>query len=212
MALPSIRMGFYAFILLACVSLATATELSSNNSKTEIATFAGGCFWCMDPPFRKLNGVLSVTAGYTGGHLENPSYEQVSSGQSGHTEAVQLAFDPALISYEQLLDVYWRNIDPTVTDKQFCDVGTQYRASIFVHNPQQRIAAESSKATWALAPQFRDHPILTPIVDATHFYPAEDYHQDYARKNPARYKYYRWGCGRDQRLKAIWGKPPQLQP
>ena len=167
------------------------------------ATFAGGCFWCMEPPFESLPGVVSVTSGYTGGDKENPTYEEVSEGGTGHAEAVEIVYDKALVSYEKLLDVFWHNIDPTVGDRQFCDVGSQYRSAIFVHDAVQRKAAEASLA--AVQKQL-GVPVKTQIVEAGPFYAAEDYHQDYAKKNPVRYRYYRWGCGRDARLTEVWGK------
>ncbi len=169
------------------------------------ATFAGGCFWCMEAPFDKLPGVMSVTSGYTGGHAKNPTYEEVSSGRTGHAEAVQVVYDPAKISYRQLLDVFWSNIDPTVKDRQFCDVGTQYRSAIFWHDEEQRREAEASRAELEKTKPFREK-IVTEIVAASEFYPAEEYHQQYYRKNPLRYRYYRAGCGRDARLKQLWGK------
>jgi len=167
------------------------------------ATFAGGCFWCMEPPFESLPGVVSVTSGYTGGEKKNPTYEEVSEGGTGHAEAVEIVYDKALVSYEKLLDVFWHNIDPTVGDRQFCDVGSQYRSAIFVHDAVQRKAAEASLA--AVQKQL-GVPVKTQIVEAGPFYAAEDYHQDYAKKNPVRYRYYRWGCGRDARLTEVWGK------
>lgn len=169
-----------------------------------LATFAGGCFWCMEPPYDKLDGVVSTTSGYMGGRKRNPSYEEVSSGSTGHTEVVQVAYDPTKVSYETLLEVFWVNIDPTVKDRQFCDVGSQYRTTIFVGSPEQRKAAEASKAALEKSKPFKD-AIVTPIVDAGEFWPAEDYHQDYYQKNPVRYAYYRTGCGRDARLKQLWG-------
>ncbi|MFO1304899.1 MAG: peptide-methionine (S)-S-oxide reductase MsrA [Burkholderiales bacterium] len=170
-----------------------------------IATFAGGCFWCMEPPYDKLDGVTSTTSGYMGGKTRNPTYSEVSSGSTGHAEVVQVLYDPAKISYQKLLEVYWRNVDPTVTDRQFCDVGSQYRTTIFVHTEEQRKAAEKSKADLAKGKPFKD-AIVTPIVAAGEFWPAEEYHQDYYIKNPVRYTYYRTGCGRDARLKALWGE------
>jgi peptide-methionine (S)-S-oxide reductase len=167
------------------------------------ATFAGGCFWCMEPPFEKLPGVVSVTSGYTGGTKQSPSYEEVSAGGTGHTEAVEIVYDPSQVSFEKLLDVFWRNIDPTVGDRQFCDVGSQYRSAIFVHDAAQRKAAEASLA--AVAKKL-GAPVKTQIAEAGAFYRAEDYHQDYYKKNPVRYRYYRFNCGRDQRLEELWGK------
>lgn len=173
-------------------------------AKPEKATFAGGCFWCMEAPFDKLEGVVSVTSGYTGGSVRNPTYEQVSAGGTGHAEAVQIIYDPARISYTKLLDVFWHNIDPTVKDRQFCDSGHQYRSAIFYHSEEQHRAALQSKAALEKSKTFRE-PVVTEIVLAGEFYPAEEYHQHYYKKNPLRYKYYRSGCGRDKRLKELWG-------
>lgn len=170
----------------------------------ETATFAGGCFWCMEPPFDALPGVISTTSGYTGGHWANPTYKQVSAGTTGHAEAVQVVFDPRQISYEKLLAVFWHNVDPTTVDRQFCDVGHQYRTAIFYHDETQRRLAEDSKAALEQTKPF-EQPIVTEIVPATQFYPAEQYHQDYYKKNPLRYKYYRFACGRDRRLETLWG-------
>ncbi len=168
------------------------------------ATFSGGCFWCMQPPFESLPGVISTTVGYTGGHTKNPTYQEVSAGGTGHAESVQIVYDPATISYEKLLDVFWHNVDPLTPDAQFCDHGNQYRTAIFYHDDTQRQLAEASKQRLDASKRF-DKPIVTAIVAATEFYPAEEYHQKYHEKNPLRYKYYRWNCGRDQRLKALWG-------
>jgi peptide-methionine (S)-S-oxide reductase len=169
-----------------------------------VATFAGGCFWCMEPPFDKLPGVVATISGYTGGTKTNPTYQEVSSGTTGHAEAVQVIYDPKKVTYEQLLDVFWHNVDPTVKDRQFCDGGTQYRTSIFYADAAQRQAAEASKAALEKSKPFKAE-IVTPIVMASAFYPAEDYHQDYYKKNPVRYQIYRSGCGRDARLKELWG-------
>ena len=166
------------------------------------ATFAGGCFWCMVHPFDQLPGVVSVTSGYTGGTKKNPTYEEVSSGGTGHAESVDIVYDPAKVSYEKLLDVFWHNIDPIARDRQFCDVGTQYRSAIFYHDALQKRLAEASKAE--VQKRFKQ-PIATEIVQATPFYPAEEYHQDFYKKNPIRYKFYRSGCGRDRRLAEVWG-------
>jgi len=168
------------------------------------ATFAGGCFWCMEPPFDKLDGVISTTSGYTDGHVANPTYQSVSSGQTGHTEAVQIVFDPGKVSFERLVEVFWRNVDPTDAGGQFCDRGSQYRAALFYHDEAQRAVAERSKAELAQTKPFAV-PLVTPIVAASTFYRAEEYHQDYYRKNPIRYGYYRKGCGRDRRLEELWG-------
>jgi len=172
----------------------------------EKATFAGGCFWCMEPPFDKLEGVKSVVSGYTGGNKKNPTYEEVSSGSTGHAESVEITYDPAVISYPKLLDVFWHNIDPTVKNRQFCDVGSQYRTAIYYHNAEQKQLAEASKKTLEESKRFRG-PVYTEITAATTFYPAEEYHQKYYQKNPVRYKLYRYNCGRDQRLRELWGQP-----
>jgi peptide-methionine (S)-S-oxide reductase len=170
----------------------------------EKATFAGGCFWCMEHAFDEIPGVVSVTSGYTGGQKKNPTYEEVSAGGTGHAESVQIVYDPAKVTYEKLLNVFWHNIDPTAKDRQFCDKGHQYRSAIFYHNEEQHRLALQSKAELEKTKTFRE-PIVTEIVQATEFYPAEEYHQHYYKKNPIRYKYYRFSCGRDQRLKELWG-------
>ncbi len=177
---------------------------SSTARPQEIAIFAGGCFWCMEPPFDKLDGVISTTSGYTAGHKKNPTYNEVSAGGSGHTEAVQIIFNPEKISYAELLDVFWKNIDPVAVDRQFCDSGTQYRSGIYYLNRAQEVAAKLSLQQLEKSRAF-EGLIATEIVAASTFYPAEDYHQDYYQKNPIRYKYYRYRCGRDQRLEEIWG-------
>ena len=186
--------------------LTTSFNLYAAEDRIQTATFAGGCFWCMEPAFDGLPGVISTTSGYTGGHQEDPTYEQVSSGTTGHTEAIQITFDSSKISYGKLLDVYWRNIDPTTADRQFCDTGTQYRSAIFFHNEDQRKAVETSLSDLRKSKSF-DEAIVTEILPATAFYPAEDYHQDYYLKNPLRYKYYRTACERDKRLEILWGDP-----
>ena len=170
------------------------------------ATFAGGCFWCMEPSFKKLEGVVSTVVGYTGGHKENPTYKEVSAGWTGHAEAVEVRYDPSKISYSQLLDVFWHNIDPFVKDRQFCDVGSQYRTAIFYHNEEQKQLAEASRRELETSMAERG-PVYTEIVPAGAFYPAEGYHQEYYEKSPLRYKFYRNNCGRDQRLKELWGRP-----
>lgn len=171
---------------------------------TSTATFAGGCFWCMEPPFDKLDGVISTTSGYTDGHKANPTYKEVSAGGTGHTEAIQIEYDPSKISYDELLSVFWKNIDPTTKDAQFCDHGSQYRSGIYYHNEAQRKAAEASLKTLEKNKPFKE-AIVTELDAASTFYPAEDYHQNYYQKNPIRYKYYRYSCGRDQRLDQLWG-------
>ncbi|MEM7612934.1 MAG: peptide-methionine (S)-S-oxide reductase MsrA, partial [Pseudomonadota bacterium] len=166
------------------------------------AIFAGGCFWCMEPPFDELDGVLTTTSGYTDGQVANPTYKQVTSGRTGHTEAIEIRYDPTKVSYAALLEVFWKNIDPLAVDRQFCDRGTQYRSGIYYANEQEKALAEESAAR--IGEQF-DQPIATEIKPASRFYAAEDYHQDYYLKNPIRYKFYRSGCGRDDRLDELWG-------
>jgi len=178
---------------------------TAEKPKLEIATFAGGCFWCMEPPFEKLSGVREVISGYTGGHKVNPTYEEASSGTTGHTEAVQISYDPSKVSYEKLLEVLWMNIDPTTSSGQFVDRGTQYRPGIFYHSKEQKKIAEASKKKLAQSGRF-DKPITVEITEASTFYPAEEYHQDYYKKNPVRYKYYRFGSGRDNFLDKVWKK------
>jgi len=170
-----------------------------------VATFAGGCFWCMEPAFDHLKGVISVTSGYTGGRVDKPTYEDVSSGYTGHREAVEVVYDPRQISYAQLLDVYWHNIDPLNNAGQFCDNGGQYRSAIFVHDAEQKRLAEASKQAAGVK---LHHDIYTDVLPAARFYPAEEYHQHYYKKNPLRYKFYRFNCGRDQRLEKVWGVAP----
>ena len=197
----------YLLLLLAWLPAGGHAETGSGKAGLETATFAGGCFWCMEPPFDKLDGVISTTSGYTGGHKKDPTYHQVSAGSTGHTEAIQIVYDPDKISYESLLGVFWHNVDPTVKDRQFCDKGNQYRTGIFYHNDKQKQQAEASKAGLEKTKPF-EGAIVTEITAASTFYPAEDYHQDYYMKNPIRYKYYRFSCGRDNRLNALWGKSP----
>ena len=174
------------------------------SSGQEVAIFAGGCFWCTESDFDKVKGVVSTTSGYIGGKVPNPGYERVSAGGTGHAEAVEVVYDPGRVTYEQLLAFYWRSIDPTVKNAQFCDHGDQYRTAIFVRNAEERKLAEASKKR--VEAELKQ-PVYTQIVDATPFYAAEDYHQDFYLKNPTKYKFYRWNCGRDQRLEQLWGKP-----
>ena len=169
---------------------------------TAVATFAGGCFWCVESDFDKVEGVMSTTSGYTGGTLANPTYQDVGHGGTGHAEAVEIVYDPAKVSYEKLLDVFWHNHDPLAKNRQFCDRGDQYRPAIFYHNDEQRRLAEATKAKHQ---QRFKQPIQTEIVAAGRFYKAEEYHQDYYLKNPVRYKFYRFNCGRDARLEELWG-------
>jgi len=196
-------------LILAGMFVATSRPSMSETQQGEsaVATFAGGCFWCMEGPFDELEGVVSTTSGYTGGETDNPTYEQVSAGGTGHTEAVQVVYDPQAISYRELLDVYWRNTDPTTPDAQFCDHGDQYRPAIFYADDDQRQVAEASKKDIERTKTF-SASIVTEITPATTFYPAEEYHQDFYTKNPIRYKIYRWNCGRDARLKELWGSVP----
>lgn len=173
--------------------------------RNETAIFAGGCFWCMEPPFDKLEGVISTTSGYTAGHKKNPTYKEVSAGGTGHAEAIQIVYDPDKISYPELLDVYWKNIDPTAVNRQFCDSGSQYRSGIYFLNEKQETEAKRSLQDLQKSKPFEEE-IATEILPASTFYPAEEYHQDYYLKNPLRYKFYRFSCGRDQRLEDIWGR------
>lgn len=174
-------------------------------AQTETAIFAGGCFWCTESDFDKVPGVVSTTSGYIGGHQQNPTYQQVSAGGSGHTEAVQVVYDPTQVSYARLLDKFWHSIDPTTPDAQFCDHGSQYRSAIFYLNNEQKQLAEASKVALEKNKPFKQS-IVTQIVAASTFYPAEAYHQNYHERNSVRYNYYRWSCGRDQRLEELWGK------
>lgn len=184
-------------------SAQTAKPAAASTAK---ATFAGGCFWCMEPPYDKLPGVISTTSGYMGGKTRNPTYEQVSSGNTGHTEVVQVEYDPRKVTYAQLLEVFWRNIDPTQRDAQFCDHGSQYRSAIFYHDAEQQKLAAASKSALEKNKPFKGE-IVTEVTGAGEFYRAEEYHQDFYKKNPARYKLYRAGCGRDARLQTLWGRP-----
>lgn len=193
----------FLFLALLCASAASASAQTADGQKAK-ATFAGGCFWCMEPPYDKLDGVISTTSGYTGGKAQNPTYEQVSAGGTGHYEAVEVVYDPAKVSYERLLEVFWHNIDPLDGEGQFCDKGDQYRSAIFFHDDEQKRAAEASKQALTQSERLPG-PIATEILPATTFFAAEDYHQDYYRKNPLRYRYYRFACGRDARLKELWG-------
>ena len=170
-----------------------------------VATFAGGCFWCVEEAFDKVDGVRSTTSGYTGGETVDPTYQQVSAGETGHAEAVRVVYDPAVVSYRRLLDIFWHNIDPTVADRQFCDVGSQYRSAIFYHGEQQRRLARETRAAIE-ASGVLPGPVKTGIVPAATFYVAEEYHQNYHRENPIRYQWYTSGCGRYDRLEELWGE------
>ena len=191
-------------LLIAVSASAKSGDRAAIAPHLENAIFAGGCFWCMESPFDKSPGVVSVTVGYTGGHLKNPTYEQVSAGGTGHAESVRIVYDPQKIGYTKLLDIFWHNVDPTVVDRQFCDIGHQYRTAIFYHTVEQQRFAKQSKALLEKNKPFKEH-VITEIVPAGEFYPAEEYHQHYYKKNPLRYKFYRNGCGRDKRLQDLWG-------
>ncbi len=204
-----------AFIFSASIALssmmpafsASAQAQKAPNAEARQATaiFAGGCFWCMEPPFDALDGVISTTSGYTSGTKLNPTYAEVSAGKTGHTEALKIVYDPSKISYEKLLDVFWRNHDPLTLNAQFCDRGSQYRAGIYYGNAAEKRVAEATKTAIEKSGRFKQ-PVVTEIVAATTFYPAEEFHQDYYIKNPVRYKYYSTSCGRAKRLNELWGK------
>lgn len=193
--------GALSVLLLGAV-VGDGASAGGEKPKTVLGTFAGGCFWCMEPAFDKLEGVISTTVGYTGGESDNPTYEEVCSGRTGHAEAIQVEYDPAKTSYEELLSVFWRNIDPTTPNRQFCDVGTQYRTAVFYHDDEQKRLAEKTKKE---AEARLSQAAATEIVAASTFYPAEEYHQDFYQKNPDHYRKYRLGCGRDERLEELWG-------
>ncbi len=200
-------MRFFVLVLLALGLTAGAAPAQdvSRGPAVARATFAGGCFWCMEEAFEPIDGVISVVSGYTGGSRAKPGYEEVSAGRTGHAEAVEIRYDPARVSYERLLQHFWRNIDPLAVDRQFCDGGNQYRSAIFYHDAEQRRQAEASKAALEQSGRLKG-TIATQIVEAGPFYPAEEYHQGYYRKNPQRYKFYKWSCGRAQRLAQLWGE------
>jgi peptide-methionine (S)-S-oxide reductase len=191
-------------MLLAAGPQVYAEQPTATSGTAAKAYFAGGCFWCMEEAFEKLDGVLDVVSGYMGGSVKNPSYEQVSAGQTGHAESVEVRYDPAKVTYTQLLEAFWRNVDPITPNAQFCDHGTQYRAVIFYQGEDERRAAEDSKRAIEQSKRFST-PIVTQLTAASEFYPAEEYHQDFYKKNPIRYKYYKFTCGRAQRLESLWG-------
>jgi peptide-methionine (S)-S-oxide reductase len=202
--------GKFARLLAGCIALLVALPAQAQTTATgstglSTATFAGGCFWCMEPPFDKLEGVFSAYSGFMGGTTANPTYEQVTRGGTGHTEVVQITYDPAKVSYAKLLDTFWVNIDPLDKNGQFCDRGDTYRPEIFVHNDEQRRFADESKAKLDASKKFQ-WPIVVPVTAASTFTKAEDYHQKFYKKNPGHYNRYRTGCGRDARLEALWGK------
>jgi peptide-methionine (S)-S-oxide reductase len=183
----------------------TMTGVAATDSQLAKATFAGGCFWCMEEAFEKVEGVVSATSGYSGGQVANPSYEEVSAGRTGHAESVEVVYDPAKVTYSKLLDAFWHNVDPITPNAQFCDHGTQYRSAIFYHNEEQKRLAEESRKTIEQSKRFKES-IVTQLVMVSEFYPAEEYHQDFYKKNPIRYKFYKYNCGRAQRLEQLWGK------
>jgi len=198
--------GHWALVCITALALLIATSGPAAAQEEDLAraTFAGGCFWCMEPPYDKIDGVVDTISGFSGGHIPSPTYRQVVAGGTGHIEVVQVVYDPSVVSYERLLEIYWRNVDPFQTDGQFCDIGETYRTAIFVHDTEQAASARESKAMIS-AMGIENRPIDTRIIDFEAFYPAEDYHQDYYEENPVRYNYYRWRCGRDDRLEALWG-------
>jgi peptide-methionine (S)-S-oxide reductase len=197
-------MRFFALTLTLIFSVFTGTASIAADTPTAQATFAGGCFWCMEPAFAKIAGVEKVTVGYTGGHVVNPTYEQVSAGGTGHVEAIQVVYNPNKVPYQALLDIFWKNVDPTDAQGQFCDKGKHYRAGIFTHTPEQATRAEASKQN--IAEQLAPTPVATFIKPAAIFYAAEDYHQAFYLKNPNRYERYSKGCGREQRLEELQGR------
>jgi peptide-methionine (S)-S-oxide reductase len=192
-------------LLLMILLLVAATGGAGHAAEQGKAFFAGGCFWCMEEAFEKVEGVVSVTSGYMGGRKPNPTYEDVSAGGTGHAESVEIVYDPAKVSYQTLLDHFWKNVDPLTPNAQFCDHGTQYRSAIFYGNEEEKRHAEASRQAIVRSKRFTE-PIVTEIVMASKFFPAEDYHQDFYKKNPIRYKFYKHNCGRAQRLEVLWGK------
>ena len=199
---PLISLTTSVLLLFGSVAFAADTP-PRKSADTATAIFAGGCFWCIEADFEKLPGVIGAESGYTAGKVANPTYRQVSAGGTGHTEAIRVSYDPAKVSYQQLVDYFWRHIDPTVRDRQFCDVGTQYRSGIYWRDEAERKIAEASRD--ALLKNGKLAQVHTDIAAASAFYPAEEYHQDYYKKNPIRYAFYRKSCGRDARVHEIWG-------
>ena len=189
--------------LLTAVATLSLITYTASAQQLEKAIFAGGCFWCVESDFDKVPGVTATISGYTGGNTEGPTYKEVTAGGTGHFEAVEISYDPAVVTYEALLNAFWHSVDPTDAGGQFCDRGQSYQTAVFVTSEEQRSVAEASRNT---AQEMLDIPIVTPIFDAGQFYPAEDYHQNYYQENPLRYRYYRWGCGRDKRVKELWGE------
>ncbi len=201
---PALLGSLLALLLAACAHGAEPTDIEPGEGEPQAtAVYAGGCFWCMEKPFDVLEGVYSTTSGYIGGHKENPTYKEVSAGRTGHTEAVRVVYNPEKVTYAKLLEVFWRNIDPTVQNRQFCDWGSQYRSGIFYLGDEQKQLAEQSKQEIVSSGRFDN--VFTEVTAATEFYPAEDYHQSFYKTNPTRYKSYRYGCGRDRRLEELWG-------
>ncbi|HWR21224.1 MAG: peptide-methionine (S)-S-oxide reductase MsrA [Nitrospirae bacterium] len=194
-----------AIFLIGSWTVQSASQAAGNGIPSK-AYFAGGCFWCMEEAFEKVEGVLSATSGYMGGTVANPSYEAVSAGRTGHAESVEVVYDPAKVSYQRLLDAFWHNVDPVTPNAQFCDHGSQYRSAIFFQTEEEKRASDASKQAIEQSKRFNE-PIVTQIVMASQFYPAEEYHQDYYKKNPFRYKVYKYNCGRAKRLEELWGNP-----
>jgi len=199
---------WFLALALSLLALPALAQAPAPKPGLAVAIFAGGCFWCMEPPFDKLDGVVATTSGYTGGTRANPRYEELSAGRTGHYEAVRIDYDPAKVSYATLLEVFWRNIDPLDAKGQFCDKGPMYRSAIFPVDEAQRAAAEASKAALDKSGKLPGK-VVTEILPAAPFYDAEDYHQDYYKKNSLKYTYYRWNCGRDRRLEQVWGPQPK---
>ena len=193
-----------AILLVGDWNIQSASQAATDTTLGK-AYFAGGCFWCMEEAFEKVEGVLSVTSGYMGGTVVNPSYEEVSAGRTGHAESVEVVYDPAKVSYQKLLDAFWRNVDPVTPNAQFCDHGSQYRSAVFFQTDEEKRASDTSKQAIEQSKRFTE-PIVTQIMQASRFYPAEEYHQDFYKNNPVRYNLYRFNCGRDARLEELWGK------
>jgi len=203
---PAVLLVLTVALFLLGVWNVQSTSQAAADATLGKAYFAGGCFWCMEEAFEKLEGVLSVTSGYMGGTVANPSYEAVSAGRTGHAESVEVVYDPAKVSYQKLLDAFWHNVDPITPNAQFCDHGSQYRSAVFFQTDEEKRAADTSKQSIEQSSRFKE-PIVTQIVPAAQFYPAEEYHQDFYKKNPLRYKLYKYNCGRARRLEELWEKP-----
>ncbi len=199
------KSSIFVILLIGGIMGFSQDGVADNHGQQGKATFAGGCFWCMEEAFEAVEGVGSVVSGYIGGQVENPTYEQVSSGGTGHIESIEVVFDPNIVSYQDLLDVFWRNVDPTTPNAQFCDHGNQYRTAIFYHDENQKQLIDESKQKIENTKNFPES-LVTEFTPASVFYPAEDYHQDFYSKNPIRYKYYKWNCGRAKRLEQLWGQ------